>query len=222
MTAQDLLYKVLDYQLSWARPDVVREKPATVRLAQIEALLAAFGLTQQHADPLVQVKYSNSSGPGGELNRVQYLGRLTNLQYLLQGEFLRDRPLERNQELAERAQATVLAVYGELARPWRQSDLSWLYNHLLNFRQQLHGLTLPERGMLEGFSIGLFYSQELQNQLKEHVRANLGAIDDTLWLLLDPARRDLALPSLVREYGYPDVDLAALDLEWRMSDLDNY
>ena len=74
--------------------------------------------------------------------------------------------------------------------------------------------------MLEGFSVGLFYSQELQNQLKELIRANLSDIDDTLWLLLDPARRDVALPRLVQDYGY--ADLAAIDLEWRMSDLDTY
>lgn len=39
-------------------------------------------------------------------------------------------------------------------------------------------------------------------------------VDRVLALIADPERRVLDKRLLVREYGYPDVDLAMVDAEW--------
>jgi hypothetical protein len=71
-------------------------------------------------------------------------------------------------------------------------------------------------GMLEGFSVGLLYSHHLQYNLQSIIKNNLEEIDNTLWTILDPERRDLDKQLVVEKYGYPDVELDKIDLEWRM------
>lgn len=95
MNAKDLLNKYLDYNHLWASPERINTKPANIRRLQIEALQKAFKLTKDNVNPLIQTVDSFEKH---RLNRTQYLSQLTNLQYLLQGEFLRDRNEEANKE----------------------------------------------------------------------------------------------------------------------------
>src|SRR5215213_10035075 len=77
MTAKDLLNKVLDYNYLWSSPERKNSKPATTRLAQIEALQEAFGLTKKYVNPFVQIKYS-FAGEKQKLDRAKQLNRITN------------------------------------------------------------------------------------------------------------------------------------------------
>ncbi len=86
MTAKDLLCKILDYNNSWSSPDRIDSKPAKIRIAQIEILLEAFGLTKKYVNPIVQGTYS-IMGNKEKLNRSQKLNKLTNLEYVLSGSF---------------------------------------------------------------------------------------------------------------------------------------
>ncbi|MBG8552566.1 hypothetical protein [Hymenobacter guriensis] len=212
-----MLHKLLEYRRNWAARDRAQSKPATIRLAQLEALQEAFGLTKQHVNLLVRVKYS-LVGQRTELNRAQYLNGLTNVDYLVQGEFLRDRPEESNLAVAERARARVRAVYGSgheerMARP---VQIGWLYNYLLNYRQDLYAVAQPEQGMLEGFAVGLLYGQELANAVKRTIQQSTAEMDEVLGLILDPSQRVVTMDQLVNTYRYPNVDLESIDLEWRM------
>ena len=65
--------------------------------------------------------------------------------------------------------------------------------------------------MLEGFSAGLHYSFHLQHKLKAIITNNLNDIDETLWLIMDPTKRDIEMST----YKYVDHDFKALDLAWR-------
>lgn len=217
MTAKDLLNKVLDYTYLWSSPDRKNSKPATIRLSQIESLQEAFGLTKKYGNPFVEIKYSFTGNTGNtqKLDRAKHLNKLTNLEYLLHGEFLYDRKKEANKELSEKIITKVTALYPDLADYIRQRplDIRWLFNDLLNFRQEVYKLTYPNEGMLEGFSAGLHYSFYLQGQLKEIIKNNLSEINETLWLILDPAKRELGKD----EINYPEADLENIDLEWRMA-----
>lgn len=93
-----------------------------------------------------------------------------------------------------------------------QVNIRWLFTDLLNFRQSIYNITYPWGGMLEGFSLGLSYSKYLQYQLKETIKNNTVDIDNTLCLILDPLKRDFDNSSI----GYEEIDLAKIDLEWRM------
>lgn len=216
MTAKDLLNKILDYNYLWSSPERKGSKPSIIRLSQIDALQEAFGLTKKYVNPFIQVKY-HFTGEKQKLDRAQYLNKLTNLEYLLNGEFLYDREKEANKELSDRVITKIIDLYPELTDYIREKpvDIRWLFNDLLNFRQDVYEITYPNGGMLEGFSTGLHYSFYLQGQLKEIIKNNLSDIDETLWLILDPAKRELGKD----EINYPEVDLDNIDLEWR---IDNY
>ncbi len=220
MTAKDLLYKILDYQCSWTHPQAMNSKPAKFRLEQIESLLDAFGLTKKYVNPFVQKKYS-VVGNKESLDRSRHLNKLTNLEYLLHGEFLHDREKDANAELSKKIVETITLLYPNMTEHInrRPTDIGWLFNNLFNFRQEVYQLTYPDGGMLEGFSAGLYYSFYLKHKLKTLITDNLNEIDETLWLILDPAKRDIEMNTLVNQYKYVDHDFKALDLDWT---IENY
>lgn len=164
---------------------------------------------------MIQIKYS-IVGKKGELARAKQLNKLTNIQYLIQGEFLHDRPYEENQELTVHAINKMKELYEHPPedRMKRPVDIGWMFNSLLNFRQEIYKVAYPNGGMLEGFSVGLIYSQYLQAELKSLIRANLDDIDNTLWLILDPQKREIDIEQLKSNFYYPDVDLDKIDLNW--------
>jgi hypothetical protein len=217
MTAKDLLYKVLDYQYLWILPHNQNSKPAKLRLEQIESLLDAFGLTKKQVNPLVQIKYLIGGDKQG-MERSKYLNQLTNLQYLLHGEFLHDRENDANAEISEKIIETITSLYPYMAEEIHGKSLhiGWLFNNLMSFRQEVYKLTYPNGGMDEGFSAGLHYSFYLQSKLKKLISENLHEIDETLWLILDPTRREIEMDILVNKYKYINHDFKAIDLDWRM------
>ncbi|UUC44749.1 hypothetical protein [Flavobacterium cerinum] len=217
MTAKDLLYKILDYQYLWSLPQNKNSKPANLRLEQIEALLDAFGLTKKYVNPLVQIKYS-IVGDKESLDRARHLNKLTNLDYVLKGEFLHDREENGNAVLSEKIRETIILLYPFMKEDIneRPVNISWLYNNLFLFRKEVYKLIYPNEGMLEGFSAGLHYSFYLQNNLKKLIKDNLNEIDETLWLILDPAKRDIEMNTLVSQYKYVDHDFRKIDFDWQM------
>lgn len=217
MTAKDLLHKLLDYNYLWTRKDLLNDKPSVIRRQQIESLLEAFGLSKKYVNPLVQIKYS-IVGKKGELSRIKQLNKLTNIQYLMHGEFLHDRPYEENQELADIAINKIKELYKHTPedRMNRPVDIGWMFNSLLNFRQEIYKVAYPNGGMLEGFSVGLVYSQYLQLELKNLIQDNLDDIDNTIWLILDPQKREIDIEVLKSKFNYPDIDLDKIDMDWRV------
>lgn len=220
MTAKDLLYKILEYNCLWSDTDLAKDKPSVIRKQQIESLLDAFGLSKKYVNPLIQIKYYIGRKKE-EINRASQLNKLTDIEYLMRGEFLHDRPYEENHELSARAIKEIKKMDNNIPedRLNRPVDIGWMFNSLLNFRVKAYELAYPDEGMLEGFSVGLMYSQHLQTILKKTILENLAEIDDTLWLILDPQRRDISIEELVSEFNYPDVDLNKIDFEWR---IENY
>jgi len=217
MTAKDLLYKILDYNHSWTSPDRIDSNPAMIRLSQIEKLLDVFGLTKKYVNPLIQIKYF-FNGHTDHLNRARYLNKLTNLEYLSNGEFLNDRPIEANKELTEIVCSTIEQLFPNLSENIRNRpvDIKWLFTDLYNFRQEIHKYTCFKPEMLEGFSPGLHYSFHLQKKLTKLINDNIDEIDDTLWLILDPYQKDINMD----DSDYPVADLGKIDLEWRMENND--
>ena len=220
MTAKDLLHKLLDYNYLWSRTDLINDKPSVIRRQQLESLLDAFELSKKYVNPLVQIKYY-IVGEKEKSSRAKHLNKLTNIQYLQSGEFLHDRPYEENQELSDKATAKIKELYQHISEDYmeRPVDIGWMFNSLLNFRQEIYKIAYPDGGMLEGFSVGLIYSQYLQGELKNLIKNNLEDIDNTLWLILDPKQREIDVEELKSTFNYLDVDLDKIDLEWR---IDNY
>ncbi|MCL9805756.1 hypothetical protein NAT51_12465 [Flavobacterium amniphilum] len=217
MTAKDLLHKILEYQHSWEDPHVKDSKPARLRLEQIESLLDAFGLSKKYINLQVQVQYF-IGGRKEELSRARYLNEMNNLEYLTGGEFLKDREEHCNAELSQKIIETVTALHPGMEEyiTERRLHIHWLFNNLLHFRRDVYKVTYPVGGMLEGFVAGLEYSFYLQNKLKAIITDNLDEIDETLWLILDPAQRDIEMDELKSKYNYTDHDFDSIDHKWRM------
>lgn len=217
MTAKDLLYKILDYNYLWSLPNRIHSKPAMVRLSQIESLQNAFGLSKEYISPITQIKYA-IVGDKHKLKRAQHLSNLTNLEYLLRGYFLYVRQEEANKELSEKVKTTLTSIDPGMAKHINENpvDIKWLFDSLLHFRQEVYKLTYPNEGMLEGYSSGLHYSFYLQRRLKKTIQDNLSEMDETLWLILDPEKREISKEKI----NYPDVDLSSIDLEWSRRNYD--
>lgn len=214
MTAKDLLEKILEYKYMWSSPDRTNSLPATTRMAQIDCLQKAFGLTKDRINPLIQIRYA-VLGQRQDLSRAQHLNKMSNLEYVLCGEFLQDREAKVNLEMNDTVLKQVISLYPEMEEYIRgkRIDLQWLFSNLINFRQEVYAVTYPTEGMLEGFSTGLHYSFYLQGKLKKAIKENLGEIDETLCLLLDPSSRTFDKNSI----NYPDADLDSIDLDWRIA-----
>jgi hypothetical protein len=216
MTVKDLLYKILEYNYLWASEYHINSKPAKMRLSQIEVLLEAFGLTKTYVNPLMlHLKYVRDNE---KFERGQYLNKLTNLEYVIQGEFLTDRPKGANKELSEIALSKIKEIYPDLPDSIISRgpvDIRWMFNNLLIFRQEIYKIAYPNGGMSEGFSVGLYYSFYLQKRLKEMIIENIDEIDKTLCLILDPQKREFTN----KEINYVEIDLEAIDREYM---IENY
>lgn len=230
MTAKDLLYQILDYECHWSRHDAVQCKPAQIRLARIESLASAFGLTYQEktGNPR-QHKFTKSKlveglaralGIGKQENaerKVRTFDPVTSMQtvgYIVGGIFLRS-PIEVAPSLKEK----ILEIRNrDVPRmkdePFRIADVRWLFNTLWNYRKLTYQLTFPPEGMMEGYSAGLYYGYSLRHELNMVIDNSmaLAHIDDILWTILDPSKRHLDAPPA----DYPDVNLDNIDHDWLM------
>lgn len=198
MTAKDLLYQILDYDHAWSLPEYKNSVSVKLRLVRIHALQHAFGISKNNADPTLNILYNG-------VDRATYLQGISDLDYLMKGEFLHDRPFASNQLLLERLRAKLPEALQEF--PVRNRDLYSLYLNLISYRKRVFAFTAPASGHQEGFSPGMFYSKRLQGDLNDIIEANLQEIDQVLCLIFDPGQRDVPLQELISAFGYDDTNL---------------
>lgn len=214
MTAKDLLLKLVDYSYHWSEYRS-KEKPAVHRFKQIEALQKAFGLTKEQAKP-VKTDKKNFWGRS-RFTSVKDFDRFDDYQFLISGSFTHFRQQDENAEIINRIAAFVQEHYNmSREKALKKLDINWLFNSLFIYRTDVQGIVSPDPGMLEGFSPGLQYSLYMQHQFKQKTLESLSEIDDTLWLILDPERRDIPKDTLISQFNYPDIDLKSIDLDWHM------
>ena len=213
MTAKDLLHLIFEYRYLWSQDHAANSAPGKARLQQIYALQAALGLSKANAEKSIWQKLTNFQLPADKTKPDQ-----SNIDYLVMGSFIHERPRERNAIIDAQMKSKIESSY--LGAPyWEGKEIPWLFNKLFHYRQAIYNATYPATGMLEGFSYGVHYANYLIQQVNETVYQSIETVDETLWLILDPEKRDISQETLVRDFGYPDVDLKALEDEWLM---DNY
>ena len=214
MTVQDLLIKFLEYRYLWNSPSSLNSQSSKIRLQQIESLQNAFGLSKNHVNLLVQIKYG-IVGEKEELSRSKHINKITNIEYLYGAEFLHDRPEESNKEIEKIAYKKVRELFPKIPERLMEDKLhlSWMFNMLINFRQSAYELSYPEGDMDMGFSVGVYYSKHLMGKVKNEIIDNLQEIDETLCLILDPEKRRIPLETLKEKFNYPDANLEKIDME---------
>jgi hypothetical protein len=218
MTALDLLYKILDFR-NWEGSferyhlnALADKKPSFVRLQQIECLLAAFQLTKEYINPSLQIFYGNQ-----KTSRKEELSKLSNLQYFLNGEFIKDREYQNNnQELIYTTlEVAKRLTYLDAKYFKKEVHIGWLFNSLITYRTEIHRFTQKPKFFDEGFEVGAYYAMYLKTELSKDLIKNLQEIDQTLSLIIDPIQRIFSLEELQSKYNYIEFDLEQIDLEWR-------
>ena len=211
MNSKDLLYKILDYECRWTLPQNQFSKPAKTRLDQIEQLLDVFGLAKKYVNPMVDPYYEIYTK-----KRSEYLTGITNLQYVQSGEFIKDRPDGANKEVLEKAVEVIRLKYPAAPDEYlyrQDGGMEYLFSELIKFRKKVYKLTYPWHGLRSGFSTSAFYNDHLQQQLKDTITNNLTEIDNTLCLILDPAKREFSND----EINFVEINMESMDMEWWLS-----
>jgi hypothetical protein len=106
------------------------------------------------------------------------------------------------------------AVEGEALEDGRaRRQLPKFFSILFDYRTRLDDVLSFNSGLIEASGLYLlaYRKADMQNQI---IRNNLAAIEDTLAELISPGRAALSRERLVHEFGYPDVDVTDLDLDW--------
>ena len=84
---------------------------------------------------------------------------------------------------------------------------------LLDYRGHIHKVLAHRKGILTGggwIDVACNQMRELDEVIGEH----LPLVEDLLAALISPEGRRFELHELVSDYGYPDVDLDEIDLDW--------
>jgi len=87
-----------------------------------------------------------------------------------------------------------------------------LWTRMLQLRLHIEQITAFNEHIMVASGI-YFYAVQLADDVGKRVEAGRDHIDQVLSLILDPAQRRFTWGYLVREHGFPDVDLDALEFE---------
>jgi hypothetical protein len=92
-------------------------------------------------------------------------------------------------------------------------QLPYCFEILFAYRGRVEHVLSFSSGVLEASGLYLYAHRragELNRIIKEHV----SIIDDHLVAFISPEAREFSVKELVRDHGYPDVDLFEIDADW--------
>jgi hypothetical protein len=92
-------------------------------------------------------------------------------------------------------------------------DLRWMFAWLLEYRERVEATLSFPAGLLAASGLG-FIAYQKAVELTRVIQANVASIDDILIAVISPEGKTHAVDQLARDYGYPDVNLSAIDAEW--------
>jgi hypothetical protein len=114
----------------------------------------------------------------------------------------------------DRYQATLQKLTAETGdNHVRSYHLSWYFKILFSYRKQLQEVLSTTSGVLESsglFALAIAKSEEVN----EIIRSNIPRIEDRLVPFISPEQASFSLEHLVKDFGYPDVNLWEIDAEW--------
>ena len=228
LTARDLLYKALDYDGFWNTSKRIKNSPPSKsRKSQLDKLLKVFGITKSNVRAQTQIPreegeedvtvlaFYSTSGSPKSMSRIEYIKSLTNFQYFSRGEFIADIDVAEYHELEGQIISTAQPIFPEQSKiiSTGQVNLVLLFSGLYNFRLSIYHMFKYNFGKKTTYKFSLEddYSLHLRMNFIKSMTDNLSEVDEVLCMLIDPKKRTFS----EEEIEYPDVDLEALDEEWR-------
>lgn len=202
LNASNLLEKIFEFtamtpdEKEWDVAKLQSNKPRQVRLQRIEAMLTAFGLYESNTN---QLGRNNSS-----------LAKA--ISSLLSGDFVNS--------LHKSAIAEIDAyVTTQLNNPYFDcelygDELQFIYRHLIKYKKQLYKLERFNSGWFEGGGKLGNYAYSLTSTITANLEGKTKELDYLLELIINPNRYSFTEQELIDKFGYPDVDLLDLDLDF--------
>lgn len=224
LTAKDLLFKSMDFDIYWNNSKTVRSTPPSLaRKAQTDCLFQAFGIskaneksgliTEQAKGDITETWYLDGMRKR-PMNRTQYVKSLTIYRYFSYGEFLINADLTQYRDL--------IATMIEETNKWfpdqpkvktvEAESLGNLFRHLyqIRFNSYLMFRDKLDAEVNENSRVETMYSNVLQTKLIDSMAESFSEIEKVLTTLIDPANRQFDEKAI----GYPEYNLASLDAEY--------
>jgi len=84
---------------------------------------------------------------------------------------------------------------------------------LFDYRTRVDNILSFSGGVMEASGLYL-YARRKAAELNRSIEGHVAVIEDTLAALISPEAAAFSVEQLVRDFGYPDADLSAIDEEW--------
>lgn len=230
ITANNLLYKALDYDGFWNSSKRFRDsEPSKARKLQLESLLTAFQISKKNGKSISQIPnhpnaksiitetYYSTSKNSKSLNRLDYIKTLSDFQYLVYGEFLADIDRGKYKETLSHITSTAKKIFPDKAKNIKHDSINLvrLFRSLYTTRHiafntfESSFLKWPRQEYLVEEEYGEYFKQKFVR----NIPSNFTEIDEILCKLIDPERRSFT----EAEINYPEYDLEKIDLAWQIS-----
>ena len=118
----------------------------------------------------------------------------------------------RHVPLLDRVAATMSPSALKYSGPYPH-QIAFTYPWLFEYRRRLNAVLTHAEGVYE--ASGFFaFACNLAYEVGSRLKKELPAIDEVLAAIIDPDGRSFAVVELIDKYGYPDVQLGAIDMDW--------
>ncbi|WP_163309606.1 hypothetical protein [Dysgonomonas sp. 521] len=167
----------------WSQEEFKDNPPRLIRLQQIEAMITAF------------------CGVG------------ISPQSFIDGDFIRDRPLEQYADLTKQVEDFIKKEWNvTVFRPHKQSLMS-LMIELLHYKERLKKVFYLFRpGTITNSSPYCQYMNSIIQSYKPSLKEILHEVDSMIERVVQPQKSFCTMPELI-DCGYPDVNLVEIDFE---------
>lgn len=219
LTAKDLLYKALDYTSIWNSAPYRDTEPAKARKTQLDTLLKAFDIDIRNAKyetdtPHLELEPNTISqtvyyitGSEKSLNRLEYIKKRGNIEYLTSGQFMVDRDIEKYNANLDFLLSNIKTVFSkelENRDPYSirlPGIFSVLYMHrsVAYFSFESSFMQLQKSSE---FRIEDAFTSHIKQKTRPNITQAFLEIDDILCSLIDPEKRTFTKA----EIQYPEYD----------------
>ncbi len=196
LTSKDFLNKYFEFKRmvpelnEWNLKRLKYNEPRYYRLKELNSLMKAFGL----GDDL--------------LNDFTNRGFLTNREESDFEAIYQDIEQYASETNIEKSRFGI-----EEKRLMRERGIAMIFQEFMRFVEEIRGVLRFNSGWLESGSVSTRYIiKKTGSMLKTFDQTKLNEIEKLICLVIDPYDKRISLSELIDKFGYPDVDLRAIDM----------
>ena len=155
-----------------------------------------------------------------QLNILFEAYSLGNIADFKSGDFIRKRPLEEYKDLPDMANhfdKEILKMTDSYDYYQEEGLDYWmvekLFTTLIGYRKIISNANKYTSGVIECGSL-FKYAYDLIGHFNYLISKELDIIDDVVSFIISPSGKTYSVNELISKYGFPDVNLKNIDIEW--------